>query len=196
MASQSASSVSEGPVSHHRTIDSIHTSSALSPITVKAPTEVEEYMLCGEPGVQCAQDLGSRFEERACLVEGQPRFLEWQDNSDPSSQYVNRDRCIPPQVGAVKDKMACGQSQRALHINVLELKAGTFAVKIFASSERNMHVRLRMDKDCSILYQQDGRNQILRSGSTSLPTVAMVSPEVDNNFSRVPPRCGQYCVAN
>lgn len=44
------------------------------------------------------------------------------------------------------------QTERKLHINVLEMLAGTFAVKTFARSQSNIHVRLRMDNTAAVAY--------------------------------------------
>ena len=198
MGSQSTSSVSERPVSHHRAIDSIHSSSAPSPLTVQTPAEVEEPMLCGDPGLRCTRDLRSRLKKRASLVEGQPGFLEWQDDLDPSSEHVDRDRCISPRVGcsegqSVHKWLVVRPRESSPHQCTGAESGGFCSQDLCFVREEHTCSPTNGQQDSSILYQQDGRNQILRPGSTSLPTVAMVSPERDYNFSGVPPRCGQLC---
>ena len=42
------------------------------------------------------------------------------------------------------------QSESEQHINVLELKAGLFALKSFASDMRNIHLRLMMDNTTAV----------------------------------------------
>ena len=179
-------------------LHSIHPSSAPSPLTVQTPAEVEESMLRTDPGLQCARDLRSRFEEIASLVEGQLGFLEWQDNSNPSSKHVNRDRCIPPRVGcgdgrSVHEWPVVCRRESSPHQCTRAESRGLCSQDLCIIREGHACPATNGQQDCGILYQQDGRNQIFRSGSTSLPTVAMVSPEGDNNFSRVSPRSGQLC---
>lgn len=58
--------------------------------------------------------------------------------------------------GAAARSVATGglwtPSERELHINVLEMMAGSFAVKTFAKDRCNLHVRLRMDNTAAVAY--------------------------------------------
>lgn len=58
--------------------------------------------------------------------------------------------------GASSDGLETGglwsQLERGMHINVLELKAGAFAVKTFTKGRQGIHVRLRMDNTTAVAY--------------------------------------------
>ena len=58
--------------------------------------------------------------------------------------------------GASADTTATGglwsTMERSLHINVLELKAGAFAIKTFVRNNSNVHVRLKMDNTTAVAY--------------------------------------------
>ena len=43
-------------------------------------------------------------------------------------------------------------TERNLHINVLEMLAGTFAIKTFAKDHSNIHIRLKMDNTSAVAY--------------------------------------------
>jgi len=44
------------------------------------------------------------------------------------------------------------QEERQSHINVLEMMAGTFAVKSFAKGKKNLRVHLKMDNTTAVAY--------------------------------------------
>ena len=92
----------------------------------------------------------------------------WMDNLDSwngrSVQIPHPDMTLEtdaslPGWGAVKDKISTNDLwfilEIALNINILELKAGEFVVKNFASSTRNIHIHLRMGNKTTV-HQQDG----------------------------------------
>ena len=43
-------------------------------------------------------------------------------------------------------------TERNLHINVLEMLSGTFAIKAFAKDHSNIHIRLKMDNTSAVAY--------------------------------------------
>ena len=61
--------------------------------------------------------------------------------------------------------------ERGLHINILELIGGTFAVKTFAKELSGLHIRLRMDNSTSIAY-------INHMGGTRSPTLAAYAKQL------------------
>ena len=71
--------------------------------------------------------------------------------------------------GALAEGAATGglwsPQERHLHINVLELIAGGFAVKTFAKGKKDLHVRLKMDNTAAIAY-------VNHMGGTRSPTLA------------------------
>lgn len=106
------------------------------------------------------------FDAHVTLDQGSRKELAWwRDNLDswngktiltpPPNMSIETDASL---LGwdAVKDKVSTNGlwsvPERALHISVLELKAGAFAVKTFASSEKNIHVHLRMDNRTAVSY--------------------------------------------
>ena len=62
-------------------------------------------------------------------------------------------------------------SQEQQHINVLELKAGMFAVQAFTKDKQNVHVHLRMDNTSALAY-------VNRMGGTRSPSLTRVACEM------------------
>ena len=84
--------------------------------------------------------------------------------------------------------------ERRLHINHLELLAGSFAVQSFTKDRRNIHVYLRMDnkqQHCPLLCQQDEGDPFSQFNGTCPTPMAVMPPEGHNIISRVPARCEQ-----
>ena len=58
--------------------------------------------------------------------------------------------------GALADRTATGglwtPAERCLHINVLEMMAGTFAVQTFSKGKQDIHVHLKMDNTTAVAY--------------------------------------------
>lgn len=71
--------------------------------------------------------------------------------------------------GASANSMTTGglwtPSERKSHINLLEMTAGTFAVKAFAKNRTNLHIRLRMDNTSAVAYTN-------HMGGTQSPALA------------------------
>ena len=55
-------------------------------------------------------------------------------------------------LGGMSTSGLWSETERSQHINSLELMAGVFAVKTFASQKRNVHIHLRMDNRTAIFY--------------------------------------------
>ena len=69
----------------------------------------------------------------------------------------------------VKTEGLWSQMERTLHINCLELLAGSFAVKCFAKGRLCAHVRLRMDNTSAVAYV----NRLGGTRSLVLPSLAL-----------------------
>ncbi len=82
--------------------------------------------------------------------------LERSCASASPSRYSNRNGCFEDGLGAVCQGVQTGglwsQMERKLHINCLELLAGSFAVKSFTKNRLCVHVRLRMDNTSAVAY--------------------------------------------
>ena len=69
--------------------------------------------------------------------------MEWESNSASTPRPQSGDRCIPSWLGCSFRRNSHGgllsEEERAQHINLLELKGGAMAVKMFAST-RGTHM--------------------------------------------------------
>ena len=90
------------------------------------------------------------------LVVGPPERLRRSCASASPSRYSNRDGRIEDELGVVcqgvQTRGLWSQMERKLHINCLELLAGSFAVKSFRKNHLCVHVRLRMDNASAVAY--------------------------------------------
>jgi hypothetical protein len=90
------------------------------------------------------------------VVERSPSKVEWQSAIPTTSRPNNRDRCISKGLGGL---LRGGQyrgpwcsGEKRLHINCLELLAGSFAIKTFTKTKACAHVKLMMDNAAAVAY--------------------------------------------
>ena len=112
---------------------------------------------------------------------------EWQNNSMIIESDASKEGW-----GAHSNGVSTGgqwsQSEQFLHINCLELLAGSFAIKCFAKDKTNIHTAPDGQCDCTYIHQQNGGNQTpCPSLSVSRP-LAVVSSEADNSVCHPHPR--------
>ena len=71
--------------------------------------------------------------------------MEWQTNATRPSRPNSGIGCLNVGVGSQSETGSLWSStERNLHINVLEMLAGTFAIKTFAKDHSNIHIHLKM----------------------------------------------------
>ena len=120
-------------------------------------------------------DFRSSLHRRAEMVEHPVAHMEWQRCPSTGSRYGTQlhtwnGRDVHPWVpdmvletdasllgwGAVCNGTCTGglwsPQERTLHINQLELLAGSFAVQTFAKDRRDIHIHLRMDNNTARCY--------------------------------------------
>ena len=86
------------------------------------------------------------------------------------------------------------QMERKLHINCLELLAGSFAVKSFTKNRLCVHVRLRMDNTSAVTYvNRLGGDSLPISVQSSSGSVGMGTQTGFLSQRRIPIRSPKYC---
>ena len=102
----------------------------------------------------CFPVIGS--QRRASVVASPPECLEWPCDFEPFPTTLHRNGCFEDELGCCMPVDNNGglwsQMEKKLHINCLELIAGTFAVKSFKKGRLCAHVRLRMDNTSAVAY--------------------------------------------
>ena len=196
MGSLSTNDISEGSVSYHRTTDGFHPSSVPSPLTIQIPTEAEESVLLKDPRLRCTRVPGPGVERRAYLVDDQHRLLEWQEDHTSTTRHDHRDRCIPSRMGSgegrsVHERPVVCPREKPPHQHPRAEGRDLCSEDLCLVNERHPCPTAHGQQNGSVLYQQDGGNQITPLSSTSLSTMAMVSPERYINLGRVPSRSRQ-----
>ena len=90
----------------------------------------------------------NRGHRRTSMVASTSRCLERSSAPSPIPRSNNRDRRVSDGLGVVCQGVRTGgvwsQMEQKLHINCLELLAGSFTIKSFTKNRLCVHVRLRM----------------------------------------------------
>ena len=85
-----------------------------------------------------------------------PLELEWPGTVSQTSGSSNRNRCVSQRLGAYCEEVSTGGpwclEERRLHINCLELLAGSFAIKTFCKTKVVAHVKLLRDSISAVTY--------------------------------------------
>ena len=154
--SKEARRICPGVVSAHRETDGIHTGHISGPLALPISSAPETPSSSSAKRVRCNNSSVKRNQGRVSLVVSPPRCMEWSRASSPSSRSRDRDRCFEEGLGGsmpgCENRGLWSQMERTLHINCLELLAGSFAVRSFAKGRLCAHVRLRMDNTSAVAY--------------------------------------------
>ena len=121
----------------------------------------------------------SSFDDQVPLTTDARRELQWwmeearkyngrQIHSSSPDLTIESDASLLGW-GALAEDIPTGglwsPQERCLHINVLELMAGAFAVKAFSKARKNFHIRLKMDNTSAVAY-------LNHMGGTRSPTLS------------------------
>ena len=89
-------------------------------------------------------------------MEGSPSGMEWQSTFPKTCRSPHRDRRLSKRLGAYCQGISTGGpwclEEKRLHINCLELLAGSFAIQTFTKDKVCAHVRLLMDNTAAVAY--------------------------------------------
>ena len=98
----------------------------------------------------------NRGHRRTSMVASTSRCLERSSAPSPIPRSNNRDRRVSDGLGGClprrPNRGLWSQMEQKLHINCLELLAGSFAIKSFTKNRLCVHVRLRMDNTSAVVY--------------------------------------------
>ena len=125
------------------------------------PSPLPQSSICQKPGIariSFLQDCGtsqSASSTEDSMVERPPTCLEWASHFKTAYRTYNRDRCLNQGVGcSLPESKHRGRwsPQKELHINSLELLAGSLVVKTFAKGVAKVHILLLMDSVSAVSY--------------------------------------------
>ena len=149
-------SFSTGALSAHRQTNCVYSSYFPSSLALSAPAESETQSLSPIRPFRCYDRSVHGGQGRTSVVARAFECLEWEGSSPPFFRCDNRNRRLSHRLGAVCQGVTTGglwsQMEKKLHINCLELLAGSFAVKSFTKDRLCVHVRLRMDNVSAVAY--------------------------------------------
>ena len=131
-----------------------------------------------------------------CLVDGSSKCAQGFESASERTQYVAVHRCIREELGAhFKNCTISGvwqQSERDLHINILELKAVFLTLKHFQEQLKQKIVLVSSDNSTVVSYQQGRRHSLLRNVCFDVENSGMVQCQGDPDQSQTYSRESQY----
>ena len=153
-------SFSTGALSAHRQTNCVYSSYFPSSLALSAPAGSETQSLSSIRPFRCYDRSVHGGQGRTSVVASAFEFLEWEGTCPPFSRCDNRNRRLSHRLGGGlpgrEARFTTGglwsQMEKKLHINCLELLAGSFAVKSFTKDHLCVHVRLRMDNVSAVAY--------------------------------------------
>lgn len=134
--------------------DILHSGHFPSSPPFQKSTETEKPSNGFSPMLRGHDFSGSSIPGRDGLVEGSPPSMEWQGAVPKTNRFDHRDRCISKGLGGIlPGRQYRGPlEEKRLHINCLELLAGSLAIKTFTKDKVCAHVKLLIDNTAAVAY--------------------------------------------
>ena len=127
-----------------------------APPAFQTPGEPKKQKYGLLPFLRGSNTTRSSLQRGDSVVERPPSSMEWKGPSSEASRAHHRDRYISKRMGAYCQGISTGGpwclEEKRLHINCLELLAGSSAIKTFTKRKACAHVKLLMDNAAAVAY--------------------------------------------
>ena len=154
-----------------------NSSSFPSPSALQTSAEIEKSHPEHPTVLRCNNSSRLSSEGRTSLVARPSPSVEWQSSVPKVCRPSNRNRCFTQGLGGYYEGVSTGgpwcSNEQRLHINSLELLAGSFAIKTFCKNRVVAHVKLLMDNVSAVTY-------INKMGGTHSQTLANLAIDLWN----------------